>query len=366
MADVTLDAAGLPELTERQEKILALIIREYTNKPEPVGSKFLAETHLSNLSSATIRNEMARLEELGLLAAPHTSAGRVPTEVGYRYFVRRLLSDELLPDEKQAIDSAFAPVANDLESGLRLAATLIARNAQGAALVTSPRAVSSQYKHLALLSTQGRVVMMVLVLHGGEVRQQMLTLAEPPSQELLSAIANQLNALCEGLNAEQVRSRAKQVENELAREIIEVIADVMDEADHAPVRFAYREGVSEVLTLFTESAGAQQAIRAIEEPQVLQDIVAELPDQAIGQVRVIIGGDGRWHDIQHLGMVISRYGVPKQTTGALLVLGPTRMRYGRAVATVRHVAGLISGMLLTIYGFEYPASERTSSGQGED
>ena len=80
---MALDATGLPELTERQEKILALIIREYTNKPEPVGSKFLAETYLLNLSSATIRNEMARLEELGLLAAPHTSAGRVPTEIGY-------------------------------------------------------------------------------------------------------------------------------------------------------------------------------------------------------------------------------------------------------------------------------------------
>lgn len=350
MADTPSDAAALPELTERQEKILALIIREYTNKPEPVGSKFLAETYLVNLSSATIRNEMARLEELGLLAAPHTSAGRVPTEVGYRYFVRRLLSDELPPDEKQALDSAFAPVAHDLEGGLRLAAALVARNAQGAALVTAPRAVHSQYKHLALLSTQGRAVMMVLVLHGGEVRQQMLTLAESLSQEQLSAIANQLNALCEGLNAEQIRSRSKQLENELAREIGELIADVMDEADRAPARFAYREGLSEVLTLFTESVGVQQAIRAVEEPQILQAIVAELPDQAIGQVRVIIGGEGRWQDVQHLGMVVSRYGVPAQTTGALLVLGPTRMRYGRAVATVRYVASLISDMLLTIYG----------------
>lgn len=105
-----------------------------------------------------------------------------------------------------------------------------------------------------------------------------------------------------------------------------------------------------MLTLFTESVGVQQAIRAVEEPQILQAIVAELPDQAIGQVRVIIGGEGRWQDVQHLGMVVSRYGVPAQTTGALLVLGPTRMRYGRAVATVRYVASLISDMLLTIYG----------------
>ncbi|MBO9308950.1 MAG: heat-inducible transcription repressor HrcA [Chloroflexi bacterium] len=350
MASVLLDATGLPELTERQEKILALIIHEYTNRPEPVGSKFLAETYLLNLSSATIRNEMARLEELGLLTAPHTSAGRVPTESGYRYFVRRLLSDELPPDEKQALDSAFASAANDLEGGLRLAAALIARNAQGAALVTSPRAVNSQYKHLALLAAQGRAVVMVLVLHGGEVRQQMLTLSEAPSQERLSAVAAQLNATCEGLNADQVRSRAKQVENELAREIIEATADVMEEADRAPARFTYCEGLSEVLPLFTERIGAQQAIRAIEEQQVLQDIVAELPDWAIGQVRVVIGGEGRWENLQHLGMVISRYGVPEQTTGALLVLGPTRMHYGRAVATVRHMAGLISDMLLTIYG----------------
>lgn len=117
-----LDANNMPELTDRQERILSLIIREYTNKPEPVSSKFLAETYLANLSSATIRNEMARLEELGLLAAPHTSAGRVPTEAGYRYFVSRLLADELPAEEKSSIAAAFNTLSRDLESHLRVAA----------------------------------------------------------------------------------------------------------------------------------------------------------------------------------------------------------------------------------------------------
>src|SRR2546426_6912542 len=95
------DAAELPKLTERQERILALIVREYISRPEPVGSKYLAEHFLTNVSSATIRNDMALLEELGLVVAPHTSAGRVPTEAGYRYFVKRLLDESELPAEEK-------------------------------------------------------------------------------------------------------------------------------------------------------------------------------------------------------------------------------------------------------------------------
>lgn len=347
------DAPGLPELTERQENILALIVREYTNNPTPVGSKTLVERYFSSLSSATVRNDMSRLEELGLLSAPHTSAGRVPTEAGYRYFVKRLLSAherELPADEKRTIAAQFNNVAHDMESWLRLSVAVLARVSSGAALVTPPRALSSQFKHLALIATHGRMVMMVLVLQGGDVRQQMLMLAEGLSQEVLSTIATHLNALCEGLSGEQVRNRARTLDSELEREILEVCADTLDEVDHSLSMYVYREGLSSILPQFPEREGAQQAVQIIEDRGLLENILAESPEQDIGQVRVIIGGEGRWHDTSHLGMVLSRYGVRGQVVGSLVVLGPTRMRYGRAISAISYVAGLVSNLMFSVYG----------------
>lgn len=349
------DAADLPELTERQEKILAMIVREYTSRPEPVGSKFVAGNYLDTISSATIRNDMARLEELGLLAAPHTSAGRVPTEAGYRYFVKRLLADherELPADEKQLIAQQFSEAPRDLESWMRVAAVTLSRTAHGAALVTPPRAVTSQFKHLALIATHGRMVMMVLVLYGGDVRQQMLTLTESVSQEQLGAIANHLNALCEGLTPEQIRSRSRTLDNELEREILEVVADTLEEADTAQHLFAYLDGMSDVLTEFTEREGAQQALRVMEERTALHSILAEALNYNIGKVAVIVAGDNRWDEVRHLGLVLSRYGVRDQAVGSLVVLGPTRMRYGRAISAVGYVAALMSNLMIRAYGAE--------------
>src|SRR5476649_1696032 len=163
------DALDTTELTERQEKILALVVREYTNKPEPVGSKYLADHFMTNFSSATIRNDLASLEEKGFLAAPHTSAGRVPTEAGYRYFVKQLLNDGKLSTEEQTtIAHEFSQVHSDIAQWMQLAVTTLARTSRGAALVTAPYAYSSQFKHIELISTQGRLVLMVLVMYGGD------------------------------------------------------------------------------------------------------------------------------------------------------------------------------------------------------
>jgi heat-inducible transcriptional repressor len=356
-----------PQLTERQEKILALVVREYTTKPEPVSSKLLAEKFLVNISSATIRNDLAVLEELGFVVAPHTSAGRVPTEAGYRYFVKRLLDEgDLPPDEQQNIANEFSVVPTNVEQWMQVAASTLARASRSAALVTAPRALSSQFKHIELISTQGRLVLMVLVLYGGDVRQQMLTMEDVLSQDVLSAAARRLNSTCEGLTGEQVRSRVRNADNELEREVLEIIAETLDASDNKVQLVTYREGLKDVLPEFTESVGAQQVLRLMEERSLLSGILAEALDQHIGHVRVLIGGEGRWSEATHLSMVLSRYGVTGQMTGTLGVLGPTRMRYGRAISTVRYVATLMSNLLLDVYGMEgsEPSSDTGSITSG--
>jgi heat-inducible transcriptional repressor len=191
---MSIDASQLPELTRRQEEILTLIVRNYTQAVEPVASKQLVET--LGVSSATIRNEMAVLEELGYVSAPHTSAGRVPTEMGYRYFVKYLVKNgDLTNAEQTHIVEKLQNLALVGDQWMRATATILARTAGSASLVTPPLAETSRYKHLELISIQGRLVLMVLVLHGGTVQQRMLNLAEPVPQDTLSNVATLLNSL---------------------------------------------------------------------------------------------------------------------------------------------------------------------------
>ena len=168
--------------------------------------------------------------------------------------------------------------------------------------------------------------------------------------EALSAAALRLNTICDGLTGEQVRARSRIADNELEREMLEIITDVLEETDHKQYVVTYREGLSDVLPQFTESQGAQQVLRLMEERHLLAGILSEALDQNIGRVTVVIAGEGRWSEITHLSMVLSRYGVNGQATGTLGVLGPTRMRYGHTISAVRYVAGLMSGLLVNVYG----------------
>ena len=182
------------ELTERQKTLLMLVIRDYIETAQPVGSKHLVERYRLDMSSATVRNEMAALTEMGYLRQPHTSAGRVPTEEGYRFFVGQMVNQAELPQTiQQTITHQFYQSRPDVDQWMTLAASVLAHQSQGVSLVTAPHAEKARFKHVELISTQGRQVLMVLVMIGGEVSQQILTLAEPVTQERLSQAAARLN-----------------------------------------------------------------------------------------------------------------------------------------------------------------------------
>jgi heat-inducible transcriptional repressor len=191
----------MPELSDRQKLILALVIHDYIDTAEPVGSKTIVDRYDLGVSSATVRNAMLDLTEAGYLRQPHTSAGRVPTEEGYRYFVRQLMGHTELPaTTKRTITHQFYQVGRDMNRWMRLAASILANQSQAASLVTAPLPNKVRFKHLELIATHGRQILLVLVLSEGDVRQQMLTLAESVPQEQLSDTANHLNQLCQGLD----------------------------------------------------------------------------------------------------------------------------------------------------------------------
>ncbi len=350
------DDYHLPDLSSRQEVILTCIVQAYSEKPEPVSSGHLVDNYQLNISSATVRNEMAQLEELGYIAAPHTSAGRLPTAAGFRYFVRRLLqTHSLTRGEQSHISERVGTLQVGMEQWMRRTAALLSRAVQTASIVTPPIAQTNTFKHVELISIQGRLALMVLVLHSGSVHQRMLTLADAVPQQQLAEAAKRVNELCVGLGARQVRLRSINLPM-LDREVAELTAELIETADSNQARFIYRDGLSRIIESFADEEGAQQAIRILEEHTVLNallnDLLERLPRDGQGEavdVRVVIAGDGRYQDLNRLSMVLSRYGDPEKMSGAVGVLGPTHINYGRAISTVRYVSNLMTNVLATLY-----------------
>lgn len=337
------------DLTPRQQLILGLVIRDYIATAQPVGSKTIQNYGLG-VSSATIRSEMAILEEHGYLIQPHTSAGRMPTELGYRYFVERLMRESRLPvEEQRTIRHQFHQVGVDLEQWMRLAASVLARTAYSAAVVTSPKTEQCRLRHLELISIRDTMGMLIVVLEGGMVQQQMLTLDEAMSQDTLTQSANRLNDLCIGATVHRVLARRRQV-GAFEQQVLDVVVKIMKYVDDQASVHLYRDGLLNILHQpeFSVPEHARNVVHLLEDRSLLENLLTEMLE--VGGVQVVIGGEGRWNELKECSLVVSPYGVAGEATGALGVMGPMRMPYSRAISTVRYVAGLMSDLFRELYG----------------
>jgi heat-inducible transcriptional repressor len=336
------------DLTERQKTILMLVLRDYIETAQPVGSMRLVERYHLDMSSATIRNEMAALTELGYLRQPHTSAGRVPSEDGYRYFVGHLMHQAELPEAVQhTISHQFHQSRPEIEQWMTLAASVLAQQSQAVSLVTAPHAENSYFKHVELISTQGRQVLMVLVTLGGEVNQQILTLAEPVTQERLSNVAVRINQSLHGRTLDEICALPLH-SDALEADIIVLISQDMRRAAERVSGNLYYDGLSNVLAEpeFNDSDEARRALRLFDERSTLQEFLSRTAmTSGVGGVQVLIGGEGTWEELRQCSMVMARYGVPGHVTGMLGVLGPMRMSYSKTIPTVRYIAGLLSELV---------------------
>ena len=334
-------------LSERQELMLSLIIREFVENAQPVGSQGLVDKYRLGFSSATVRNEMAALTEAGLLRQPHTSAGRVPTEEGYRYFVEKLIGEaDLSNNEKRTISHQFFQAQGDVDQWLRLAASVLAQHSSVAALVTAPLLERVIFRHLELIPVQGRQVLLVLVLSGGEVQQQMVLLDEPVSQSLLSQVSQRVTALCASLDPAAIQTLREQLAG-LERDVTGVVVEMMRRSDRAGEAEVVYDGISNVLNQpeFADRQLAGRALHLIEERSLLQGFLASVLGPEIGGVHVVIGGEGDWEDLRDCSMVVARYGARGLATGAVGVLGPVRMAYGRSISAVRFVSEVMSDLV---------------------
>jgi heat-inducible transcriptional repressor len=336
------------ELTERQKFILALVIHEYIRSATPVGSKNLVSQYRLDFSSATVRNEMAALTELGYLRQPHTSAGRIPTEDGYRYFVGRLMHETELPDPtRRMISHQFYQMGHDVDEWMRLAASVLAHQSQAASLVTAPHVEQARLKHLELISTRGRQVLMITVLVGGEIFQRIVLLDEPVSQEQLSQTADRITTLFQGKDVDSIRTVWSQLQG-LDKEIAGWLITEMAQTKSLVSGEVFLDGLTNVLAVpeFSGSEDARKALRMLEERSLLQDLLARtILNSGVGGIQVLIGGEGAWEELRQCSIILARYGAPGLATGTLGVLGPMRMSYGRTISTMRFLSTLLSDMV---------------------
>jgi heat-inducible transcriptional repressor len=338
----------MDNLSDRQKIILTLLIREYVHSAQPVGSQLLVEKYNLDMSSATVRNELGALTDLGYLKQPHTSAGRIPTENGYRFFVSRLLQDNELPlNTRRTISHQFYQSHQDVEQWLRLAASVLAQQSRGASLVTSPHPQQSRFKHLELVSTHGYQVLMVLVMMGGGIHQRLFTTPDLVKQEDLSLAANKITQHCTGNDVEGLASCKPQLST-FEQGITDMVIEEMNRADSTITGEIFLDGLSNVMAEpeFTGTEEGRRALKVFEERSVLEDLIARttLSNNAPG-VHVLIGGEGTWDILRDCSIVLARYGTPGITTGTLGVLGPMRMPYGHTISTVRFVADLLSDLV---------------------
>jgi heat-inducible transcriptional repressor len=248
------------------------------------------------------------------------------------------------------ITHQFYQAGKDVDHWLRLAASILAHQSQAASLVTAPHPEKARFKHIELISTLGRQVLMVLVLTGGEVRQQMLALGEPVSQEILSTTAAQLNHICQGMTDASIAALVPQLEA-LEQDVLNLTVEEMDRSGAVLGGEVYRDGVTNVLAdpEFAEVELAKRALRVFEERTFLQDLLSRtILTSNVGGVQVLIGGEGTWEELRECSIVLGRYGVPGLATGTLGVLGPIRMSYGHTISTVRFVAELLSDLVVEL------------------
>ncbi len=347
------------EMTPRSVRVLRSIIGQYIQRAMPVPSQSLVNDTDLGVSSATIRNEMVVLEREGLILRPHISAGSVPSDKGYRHYVASLGNIGLPLTEQRYIRHTFHQAERDLDEWLRLAVTLLSQQVNNMALVTMPRARYCRFKLIDAVVIGDRLVRLVLILQGARVRQQLLRLAPGSvSPEDLGAAVNRLNAFFGGLTRARINDSAEAL-SELEGHLRGCIVDLMRAEDELQYEEPYLDGMHMMLAQpeFNQGRQLQSLMELIEHRRLVQSILP--PDLGDDVVRVVIGAENRDAAVREYSVVVGRYSAGDEASGAVGVIGPTRMPYAHTISTVRYLGSLLSELIDELY-------ESQTAGDGED
>ncbi len=340
----------ISNLDDRKEQVLKAVVVDYTTTAVPVGSQSLAARHFARWSAATIRNELAFLMETGHLRQPHTSSGRVPSDLGYRYFVDYLMEEESVsPPLRASMLEFFEALPLELEAILEGTALAMARAADNVGVVTAPRTSESKLKYTDLIHLDAGRILAIVVLEGNLVRQQPVDLTADVDQELLGAFSNRLNQDLKGKTALELRIylAGNELEDWQAA-VVQGIANFMKAHDSESATVVVHDGVRNLLKQpeFVDAERLLPGLELLEESRDLARML-EATDSA-EKVEVLIGDESGDLHLRECSLVMTTYGAPG-LTGTIGTIGPTRMLYPQVVARLRYVSELAGLAVARLY-----------------
>ncbi len=336
------------EFDARKQEILKAVIHEHIHSAEPVGSETLAHRMRRGLSSATIRLELAALEEIGYLSHPHTSAGRVPTDRGYRFYVDSILEEErLAPDARAQFQRRLLNLSRETSRVVEEIARALASATNYASVVATPRLDHRIFKHLHLIPVTSTQVVVVIVTNAGVIEGKTLDLPEPPEPEeldLLSRVVSQrlaghpLAEITDELLAETVKAAWHQ---RILQQLSRWLRYNLPPSGEPRVVI---EGTANILKQpeFRDVRAAQPVLSALEREEVIADLLREALDR---EVWITIGSENRHEDLRGCSVVVAAYRAGGNAVGALGIVGPTRMQYGKVISLVRSLTRQLSETL---------------------
>ena len=330
------------ELDERKLKILQAIIRTYLETGEPVGSRTISKYSDLNLSSATIRNEMSDLEEMGYILQPHTSAGRIPSDKGYRLYVDTMLDDKA--QEVHDMKAELTEKAGKIDDLLKRVAKLLAVNTYYATMVSGPRYASKKVKFIQLTLVDERSLLVVIVLDNNVVKNKMIHMEDSMDQETLLRLNFIMNTTLNGLDVMDMNLAVIQkikeqmgAHNSVIDSVLEIIGSALTEDEDLEI---YTSGATNILKYpeLADKSNAAQILSAFEEKKDLNEWIEQEP---VGQnddnhaIQVYIGGETQVESMKDCSLVTATYRIDDGVYGKVGIVGPKRMDYDKVVATLQ-------------------------------
>ncbi|ACA60550.1 heat-inducible transcriptional repressor HrcA [Candidatus Desulforudis audaxviator] len=341
-------------IDERKKQILRAIVLDYIATAEPVGSRTIARKYGLGISPATIRNEMADLEEMGYLEQPHTSAGRIPSQRGYRYYVDELMEPETpAEEEKLIIKTNYQAKVKSISEVIERTGQLMSQLTSYAALVSTPRVTGSTVQHVQLIAMGGGKAMVLVVTEPEKVHTRVIDLPENITAEDLETVSRVMNAKIRGHSLNDIRiTILREIYLELLRHkaVVEYIMDLIEDSGESTEDRVYLGGILNILNQpeFRNVEKMKTLLSLLDQEALLSSLLAEQAGQEEG-ITVLIGDEFKCDLIQGCSLVSARYGVEGRAVGALAVLGPSRMDYARVTGLVEYLTRNLSRVLEKLY-----------------
>lgn len=337
------------ELDERKAKILHAIIRNYLDTGEPVGSRTISKYSGLNLSSATIRNEMSDLEELGFIVQPHTSAGRIPTDKGYRLYVDRILEEK--DREVAEIKELMVEKADKMELILKQVVRLLATNTNYATMISSPRYQRNKLKFIQLSQVDEEHILAVVVVEGNMIKNKIIESCQPLDSETLLKLNILLNSNLNGLSIDEINlsviSQIKEkagIHSDIVNSVLDAVAETIKSDEDLEI---YTSGATNIFKYpeLSDSEKASELISALEEKQQLVNLVTEsLSDDKENGIQVYIGNETQIQTMKDCSVVTATYELDEGVKGTIGIIGPKRMDYEKVLDTLKILMKQLDGI----------------------